>query len=120
VAQVFVGSELATAEARASTDPVRRAAALSHYPGRSGDLIIAPKAQWLLATTATTHGTQQPYDQRVPVILFGASVRAGRYSQASSPADVAPTLASVARIRIAPTDGRVLTEALLPPPGGTR
>jgi predicted AlkP superfamily pyrophosphatase or phosphodiesterase len=115
VSRVFVGTELATAEARASTDPVLRAAALSYYPGRSGDLIIAPKENWLLGTTAaTTHGTQQPYDQRVPGILFGAGVRAGHYTQTASPADIAPTLASVARIRIAPTDGRVLSEALVP------
>ena len=120
VSRVFVGRDLATAEARASTDPVLRAAALSYYPGRSGDLIMAPKEHWLFATSVTTHGTQYWYDQRVPVILFGTSVRPGRYTEAATPADIAPTLAAVARIQIAPVDGRVLTEALVPPHGGSR
>jgi hypothetical protein len=48
----------------------------------------------------------------VPVILFGSSIRPGRYTQPATPADIAPTLAAVARIKIAPTDGRVLKEAL--------
>ena len=91
---------------------MRRAAALSYYPGRSGDLIMVPKEQWLLATSATTHGTLYPYNQRVPVLLFGHGVKAGRYTGAATPADLAPTLASVARIAVAPTDGRVLREAL--------
>ena len=45
-------------------------------------------------------------------MLFGASVRSGHYTQAATPADLVPTLAAVAHIKIAPTDGRVLTEAL--------
>jgi predicted AlkP superfamily pyrophosphatase or phosphodiesterase len=120
VERAFAGAELATEEARASTDPVRRAAALSYYPGRSGDLILTPKENWLTSSAATTHGSAQAYDQRVPVILCGASIRAGRYTQAASPADIAPSLASIARIRIAPTDGRALIEAFAADPGGSR
>ena len=112
MAQAFLGDDLGGDEARSSRDPVKRAAALSYYPGRSGDLIIVPKENWLLSSNVTTHGTLYPYDQRVPVILFGAGIRAGRYTQASTPADIVPTLAAVARVSIAPTDGRVLAEAL--------
>jgi hypothetical protein len=108
----FWGPDLAGADARASSDPVRRAAALSHHADRSGDLIIAPAENWILSSSVTTHGTQYAYDQRVPVILLGASIRAGQYTGDATPADLAPTLASVAKIAIAPTDGRVLTEAL--------
>jgi hypothetical protein len=46
------------------------------------------------------------------VILFGASVKPGEYSQAATPADVAPTLAAVAHVPIKKGDGRVLSEAL--------
>jgi predicted AlkP superfamily pyrophosphatase or phosphodiesterase len=120
VDRVFFGPDLATAEARESTDRIRRAAALSYFPGRSGDLILTPKESWLTSSAATTHGTEHSYDQRVPVILFGASVRPGRYTENASPADVAPSLASVARIRIAPTDGRVLAEALVVTAKGSR
>jgi predicted AlkP superfamily pyrophosphatase or phosphodiesterase len=112
VERVFVGDDLATAEARASSDPITRAAAMSYFPGRSGDLIIAPKQSWILSSSATSHGTSHPYDQRVPVILFGACIRPGRYIQSASPADIAPTLAAAAGVSIRPVDGRVLAEAL--------
>jgi predicted AlkP superfamily pyrophosphatase or phosphodiesterase len=108
----FWGPDLATGSARASTDRIRRAAALSQFPGRSGDIIIAPREKWLMSTAVTTHGSQYAYDQRVPVILFGASVKSGRYTAAATPADLMPTLAAVARVKIAKTDGRVLKEAI--------
>jgi predicted AlkP superfamily pyrophosphatase or phosphodiesterase len=108
----YWGEELATEAARKSRDHVRRAAALSHHPDRSGDLIIAPHEKWILSTSVTTHGTHYAYDQRVPVLLYGASVRPGRYPGAATPADLAPTLAAIANVTIAPTDGRVLKEAV--------
>jgi predicted AlkP superfamily pyrophosphatase or phosphodiesterase len=112
VDRVFRAEDLASDKARSSTDPVLRAAALSFYKERSGDLIIVPKEHWLLSATVTTHGTHHGYDQRVPVILFGASVKAGEYSAEATPADIAPTLAAVAGVRISKTDGRALTEAI--------
>jgi predicted AlkP superfamily pyrophosphatase or phosphodiesterase len=112
IAHALWGPDLATDAARNSDDPVRRAAALSYYAGRSGDIIVIPRENWLMSSNVTTHGTYYPYDQRVPVILYGADVRAGRYTQAATPADVTPTLASVAKVAIAPTDGRILREAV--------
>ena len=114
IAYVFWGLDLVGAAARQSSDPVKRAAALSHYPGRSGDIIVAPAENWILSTAVTTHGTQYAYDQRVPVILLGAAVRGGTYTSAATPADLMPTLAAAANVKIRPTDGRVLKEALLP------
>ena len=98
VARVLRGDELSSARARTSGDPAVRAAALSYRRGRSGDLVIVPRQNWLLTTSVTTHGTLHAYDQRVPVLFFGASVRPGRYPEASSPADLAPTLAAIAGI----------------------
>jgi hypothetical protein len=112
VAAVFTGDELASADARSSADPVKRAAALSYYPGRSGDLIIAPKENWVLSPDVTTHGTHHAYDQRVPLIVYGSQVQAGRYAQPATPADLVPTVAALAGLRIEKTHGRVLTEAL--------
>jgi predicted AlkP superfamily pyrophosphatase or phosphodiesterase len=114
IARVFRGEELATADARASSDRVRRAAALSYHKDRSGDLIIVPKEHWMFSSSVTTHGTLYEYDRRVPVLLYGSRVRAGRYTQTATPADLAPSLASIAHIRIEPTDGRVLNEAIAP------
>jgi predicted AlkP superfamily pyrophosphatase or phosphodiesterase len=111
-ARVFRREELEGAAARSSNDPALRAAALSYHEDRSGDLIIVPRENWILATSATTHGTLYAYDQHVPLILFGAGVAGGRYLQAATPADIAPTFAALTRLSISRTDGRVLNEAL--------
>jgi len=108
----FWGPDLATASARQSTDPIRRAAALSHHRERSGDLVVIPAENWILSTAVTTHGSPYWYDQRVPMIVFGAGVRAGTFPRDVTPADLMPTLAAIAKIKIRPTDGRALTEAL--------
>jgi predicted AlkP superfamily pyrophosphatase or phosphodiesterase len=106
-----------------SSDPALRAAALSHYPGRSGDLIVIPKVNWIWVAAdgtatpgdATTHGTLSPYDVRVPVVLFGAHVRPGQYDGQASPADIAPTLATMCGIALPAATGRVLSEAITGP-----
>jgi predicted AlkP superfamily pyrophosphatase or phosphodiesterase len=112
IAQVFLSDEVSTAAARRDSDPNRRAAALSHYSGRSGDIIIIPSENWILSTSATTHGTLQAYDQRVPVIFFGPGVAQGRQPGEATPADIAPTLAALARVPFVQTDGHVLKAAL--------
>ena len=112
IAQAFTADELDSGSARTSSDLVKRAAALSFHRERSGDIIIVPRENWILSTAATTHGTLYPYDARVPVIFLGAGVRAGRHQSAASPADIAPTLAALARVRFDRQDGRVLTDAI--------
>jgi hypothetical protein len=114
VTAAFYGADLADASARSSGDPLRRAAALSYFPGRSGDLIIVPRERWIMSTSATTHGTSHWYDSRVPVFLFGSGVEPGRYAGDATPADLAPSLAAVAGVPAPPTDGRILREALKP------
>ncbi len=118
VAYAFTGSEIGAPGARTSADPVKRAAALNYYPGRSGDFIIVPRDNWMFTTSATSHGTLYPHDQRVPVILLGPGVKKGSYDNDATPADLAPTLAALARIRFEQADGRVLTEAMAPPAAG--
>lgn len=112
ITHAFMADELDTREARTSSDPVKRAAALGYHKGRSGDLIVVPRENWILSTAATTHGTLHGYDTRVPVMFYGAGVQAGRYDAAASPADVAPTLAMLARIRFDTMDGRVLMDVV--------
>jgi phosphoglycerol transferase MdoB-like AlkP superfamily enzyme len=98
--------------AASESDPVQRAAALSHHPANSGDLIMIPKPYWVASSDAATHGTMQPYDQRVPVILYGAGVKAGAYTSPATPADIAPTLARLVGVSFGGTDGRPLIQAL--------
>ncbi|MEZ5292365.1 MAG: alkaline phosphatase family protein [Vicinamibacterales bacterium] len=95
-----------------SPDRMRRAAALSQFPGRSGDLFMMPKAYWTTSVDTTSHGTAHRYDTHVPVILFGAGITPGQYMQPVSPLDIAPTVAFLTGVLLPDATGRVLTEAL--------
>jgi predicted AlkP superfamily pyrophosphatase or phosphodiesterase len=96
-----------------SVDPIERAAALSHYPGESGDIVLVLKPNWIgTDTSTTTHGSMNAYDQHVPVIFWGAAFKPGRYAGPASPADLAPTLASLIKLPMPGTDGRALTDAV--------
>jgi predicted AlkP superfamily pyrophosphatase or phosphodiesterase len=121
VAAVYRAEEL---QDRPATDSaVRNAMAVSYFPGRSGDLFIVPKPYWLMDSTpvgkareyGTGHGTPYNYDQHVPVLLMGFGIQPGEYYGRITPADIAPTLALLCEITLAPHDGRVLSEALLKP-----
>src|SRR5207237_3715345 len=112
IARVLKGDDLAPAAAPTSKDPQVRAATLSYFPGRSGDIIIIPKENWLLAASVTTHGTLYPHDQRVPVIFYGAGIRPGAYNDPATPADIAATLASIVGVSLPSPDGQVLKSAL--------
>jgi predicted AlkP superfamily pyrophosphatase or phosphodiesterase len=95
-----------------SKDHRLRAAALGHFAGRSGDLIIVPKQGWVFGANGSNHGTASPDDQRVPVILMGYGIRPGQYGDAATPADIAPTLAVLAGVSLPAADGRPLLPAL--------
>ncbi|HAK55872.1 MAG TPA: hypothetical protein DCP38_10390 [Acidobacteria bacterium] len=94
-------------------DPDARAVALSFHPDRSGDLLFTQKPYWM-SGVAASHGTSNRYDQEVPVVLYGAGVRPGRYRGEVTPADIAPTLGRMIGVTLPRPDGRVLTEALAP------
>lgn len=102
-------------EVHATDDRLVQAARYSYAPDRSGDLFLMPKPYWLMSSAGTTHGTGYQYDERVPVLLFGAGVRPGKYWNAATPADLAPTLAALCGITMARPDGRVLAEGLAAP-----
>jgi predicted AlkP superfamily pyrophosphatase or phosphodiesterase len=115
-----------TRQVPAPVTATARAVALDMYPERSGDVWIGLKPGWIAsARTAagwsggTTHGSGQQYDQRVPIVLFGAGIKGGQYTAPATPADIAPTLAALTNVRTAHTDGRVLREALAAPQGAS-
>lgn len=118
VAEVFRAEQLQNRPATQS--PTRRAMADSYFPGRSGDLFIVPKAYWLMDGTpagktrsyGTGHGTPYNYDQHVPVLLMGFGIQHGVYYTEATPADIAPTLASLCGITLASREGHVMAEAL--------
>lgn len=117
VARVLRSEDLAAR--RATLDWVARAAELSYYPGRSGDLMVVPKPYWFFAEEGypygTAHSTPYGYDARVPIFFLGRGIRPGESLAAATPADIAPTLAFLCGITLAPRDGRVLAEALAVP-----
>jgi predicted AlkP superfamily pyrophosphatase or phosphodiesterase len=119
VARVYQAEELA--DRPTTSDPIRAAEAAGFLKSRSGDLLIVPRPYWIWDYSApgkpgrnggTSHGTPNYYDQRVPVILMGAGIRRGKYYEAATPADIAPTLATLCGITLASQDGRPLVEAL--------
>lgn len=85
------------------------------YPSRNGNVVVVlqPFFYFSEGTTNATHGSPYSYDTHVPVIFYGAGVAAGSYASVSSPADIAPTLASLLKIEL-PSNvvGRILTEAI--------
>jgi predicted AlkP superfamily pyrophosphatase or phosphodiesterase len=119
VARVYQGERLD--DRPATRNPIRAAEAAGYFKNRSGDLLIVPKPYWIWDYSTpgrpgrnggTSHGTPNYYDQRVPVILMGPGIRRGKYYEPATPADIAPTLATLCGITLATQDGRTLREAL--------
>jgi predicted AlkP superfamily pyrophosphatase or phosphodiesterase len=118
VAEVFRAEQVQNRPATQS--PTRSAMANSYFPGRSGDLFIVPKPYWLMDSTpvgktrsyGTGHGVPYNYDQHVPLLFMGFGVHHGEYFDPVTPADIAPTLASLCGITLATRDGHILSQAL--------
>jgi predicted AlkP superfamily pyrophosphatase or phosphodiesterase len=118
VAEVFRAEELQGRQATQS--PIRTAEANGYFQGRSGDLFIVPKPYWLMSSSrpdktrdrGTGHGTPYNYDQHVPVLLMGSGIEHGEFFRPVTPADIAPTLASLCGVTLATRDGRILGEAV--------
>lgn len=112
VADAFDGAQLTNvAKVKGRT---RRAAALSYHAGRSGDLVMVPAPNWVVGELGTNHGSTNDYDQHVPVIFFGKGIRPGKYRQAITPADVAPTLGSLVGVKMPRAEGKVIRAVLAP------
>lgn len=95
---------------------IARSVVLGFHPQRNGNLVVVTEPFYLYGKgPGTSHGTPYSYDTHVPLLLLGPGVRPGWYHQPSSPADIAPTLATLLKISF-PSNrtGRVLAEALIP------
>lgn len=102
-------------------EPLLSAVRASHVADRSGDITIVPAPNWIFVLgddpeggDATTHGSLHDYDQHVPLVFLGAPFAPGRYQNAASPADVAPTLAATVGLTLTGIEGRPLTAAARP------
>jgi predicted AlkP superfamily pyrophosphatase or phosphodiesterase len=93
---------------------VARSVANGFYSRRNGNLVIIPQPFFFIGEgVTTTHGAPYTYDTHVPIILYGAGVAPGMYYSAASPADIAPTIATMLRIETPSNSvGRILSEAI--------
>ena len=110
IARAYWASDLSSLAA--TDDAILRAARLSYFEGRSGDLMVIFDPFWMAQASGTTHGTPYEYDQRVPLMFAGAGIKPGRYPVPASPADIVATFAYLTGITLAHPDGKVRVEAL--------
>jgi hypothetical protein len=113
ISRCFTRTRLEAGEVSAA-DPVARRVLHGFSQRRSGDIIVLYEPfKYLGDLIPATHGSPYSYDTHVPMIIMGQGVSAGRYNQPATPADIAPTLASLLRVQ-PPSNatGRILNEAL--------
>lgn len=110
VAYVYTPAELAATGDGPYADVFRR----SYHPSRSGDLMILFKRGVVVGgPEGTVHGLPYDDDARVPLIFMGAGIKPGRSDERVMATDLAPTLARLLGIHLAPrAPSRVLVEAL--------
>ena len=70
---------------------------------RSGDATLVPQPNALMhwdPARGTHHGSHYDYDTHVPLVFWGAGIKAARVDSPSTPYDLAPTLAAAAGVRL--------------------
>ncbi len=112
IAEAFMHTQLSSG--RLPANAITKSVANGFFASRNGNLIVIPQPFYLLGTPdAASHGTPYEYDTHVPVLFYGAGVAAGSFASASSPADIAPTLANLLKLETPSNSvGHVLTEAI--------
>jgi len=104
----FVADAFTAAELAGPADPARpffAAYQRSYFAGRSPDVQLRFKEWYLVDAQAhgTSHGSPYSYDTDVPLLFFGAGVRAGMHERPAGTVDLAPTLAALLGV-VAPSD----------------
>jgi arylsulfatase A-like enzyme len=90
-ARIYTRDELI---AGAGNDMIGRAAVNGFHQVRTGDILIVQEPYFLFGTSGTSHSTPWGYDTHVPVIFYGAGVKAASYAREIAVNDIAPTLAA--------------------------
>ena len=112
VAECFTRSQILSG--RVPQTRIARSVCNGFHSHRNGNLVVVPQPFFFIAEgITTTHGAPYTYDTHVPVIFYGAGIAPGTYYSDASPADIAPTLATLLKIET-PSNcvGRILSEAI--------
>jgi hypothetical protein len=93
--------------------------ARAYFPGRSGQIMVVPREGEILtrpgADVPFMHGSPWSYDTRIPIMFWGSRyVRPGRFTEAATQQDVAPTIAQAIGLPMPAVTGHALAAALRP------
>jgi predicted AlkP superfamily pyrophosphatase or phosphodiesterase len=114
IAECFTRTEILSGQLPRTR--VANSVALGFNAERNGDLVAVPKPFWVFGEAtplATSHSTPYSYDTHVPVIFYGAGIKAGIFTTPSSPLDIAPTLSAILKIEQPSNSvGQILNEAI--------
>lgn len=82
----------------------------SYLQGRSGDVLITLKPNWIwtFGSKSTTHGQPVENDTHVPLLFWGAGVKSGRYTMPANPDDLARTLGASVGVEAGGVDAHEL------------
>jgi predicted AlkP superfamily pyrophosphatase or phosphodiesterase len=106
--RIYTRDELITG---AGSDMIAQAVANGFHEGHTGDILIVQEPYFLFGVSGTSHSTPWGYDTHVPVIFYGAGIKAGSYTRDISINDIAPTLAAILGIEPpSGSSGRILPE----------
>jgi predicted AlkP superfamily pyrophosphatase or phosphodiesterase len=89
---------------------------LGFHPLVSGDIALVSLPFFMPrgSLKGETHAEPYTYDDRVPLIIAGAGIRPGTYTERVSTLDIAPTLSFLAHVQQpSGCEGRILSRALL-------
>ncbi|MCB9030644.1 MAG: alkaline phosphatase family protein [Deltaproteobacteria bacterium] len=87
----------------------------SYHPERSPDYFIELERNALPSQiSGTSHGTPYDYDSHVPAFFMGNNIEKGIYQQRIATVDLAPTVASILKLKF-PTnlDGKLISAELI-------
>jgi hypothetical protein len=68
---------------------------------RSGDVVAVLEPNWLASTSTrgTSHGSPYTYDTHVPMLFYGAGVKAGSTVKYHAITDIAPTISVLMKVK---------------------
>lgn len=117
VLHAWTREELLAASRHAGRHGIPPGVLLSFHAERSGSVLYEVSPYFLVDDDAlgSNHGSRWLYDAQVPLLWMGPGIRRGTYPLSVTPADIAPTIATLLGIPPGPrTEGRVIQEIVGP------